>query len=61
MNLLYVCLSVAEEEEEDSNDEEALGGLFKSVDQRRVRKYEQMRWTALAFTQTAAMTGIRRR
>lgn len=34
---------------------------LKSIDQREVRKYEQMQWTALAFTQTAAMTGIRRR
>lgn len=29
MNLLYVCFPVAEVEEEDSNDEEELGGLFK--------------------------------
>lgn len=28
MHLIFVCFSVAEEEEEDSNDEE-LGGLFK--------------------------------
>lgn len=29
MNLLYICFSVAEEEEGNSNDEEELGGLFK--------------------------------
>lgn len=29
MFLIIVCFSVAEEGEEDSNDEEELGGLFK--------------------------------
>lgn len=29
MYLIIVCFSVAEEGEEDSNDEEELGGLFK--------------------------------
>lgn len=29
MHLLYVFSSVAEKEEDDSNDEEELGGLFK--------------------------------
>jgi len=29
MDLIIVCFSVAEEGEEDSNDDEELGGLFK--------------------------------